>query len=187
MNTTQKGFIGVLFLIIISVVAVGGGGFYVYEKQKAEKEVKTVEEKGAEIQIENKNTVTTTKTEQSTKKDNAGEIKIETNIKADVSSTVDCGSESCFQEKFSACQPATVTSDAGFAASYFKIIGPKSGKCEVSFKYVKNPNPAWVNQEMTCVMDNKVSFQKSFENEFNAVIDGSSSCKGPLVGVLQAL
>ena len=107
-------------------------------------------------------------------------------IEADLKTTVSCGTENCFKTKFATCAPATLTSDAGWAAVSYKIIGPVAGGCKMTFMYTQNPNPAWVNQPMTCTYDNKIDFQTSIQNTFNAVIQGKSDCTGSLVKILRS-
>ncbi len=129
------------------------------------------------------NNVTTTKTVETNKKDDL----IDINIKTDVTQTVDCGSEDCFHQKFAVCQPSTLKADAGFASVEYKIIGPATGGCKMTFQYTTNPNPDWVNKEMTCTFDNKISFDASIEKVFNGVINGSVICSGPLYTILTSM
>lgn len=182
----QKGFIGIVILIIVALAAIGGGGYYVYHQQQ-QKTTPPFTQTPQETNSNNSGTITTTKTVETHKKDDSGGIKTDINIKADITQTVDCGSEDCFQQKFATCQPSTLKADAGFAAVDYKIIGPATGGCKMTFKYTTNPNPDWVNKEMTCTFDNKIAFQKSIENAFNGVINGSVVCSGPLYTILRSM
>lgn len=134
-----------------------------------------------------KNDITTTKQEEASFQVDSNGLKAKIDIKADITKTVDCGTENCFQQKFSACQPATLKADAGFASVEYKIIEPADNGCRMNFKYLTNPNPDWVNKDMTCVFDNKIGFQKSIENTFNGVVGGSVVCTGPLYNILKAI
>lgn len=107
-------------------------------------------------------------------------------IKAEVETTVNCGSEDCFKKKFTACQPATMISDAGFAAVSYKIIEPTTSGCKMTFKYTTNPNPDWVNKEMTCTFDNKIGFDESIKKVFDGIFDGTVVCAGPLYPVMRS-
>lgn len=110
-------------------------------------------------------------------------IRVRTDIEATVTTTVDCGDKNCFDEKFAACEPATLTASApplGTAA--YEILGAGTGGCRVTFKYTENPNPDWVNKEMTCTVDNSKDFQGAFDEVFPGVFQGNSQvCSGPFV------
>ncbi len=130
--------------------------------------------------------ITTTKETEKGYQEDRGGVKVGLSYKGNVTETVDCGNEGCFQQKFAACQPATFgTNVEGFAGVQNKIIGPAAGGCKVTFKYTKNPNPNWVNKEMTCAYDNKVDFFKAQEKAFNGVLDGSVVCEGPLYPIFR--
>jgi hypothetical protein len=112
---------------------------------------------------------------------------VKSTISTDVTTTVSCGSADCFDQHFSNCTPATMTADAGGLGSVSdQINGPASGGCSVTFMYTQNINPAWVNQPLTCTLDNTMTFQTSFDNTFGAVADGQqTNCTGPLVPILK--
>lgn len=129
------------------------------------------------------NKITTTKTVENQKKDDL----IDIHTKIEVTQNVDCGSDDCFQQKFSSCQQSVLKGDAGFASVEYKIIGPATGGCKMTFKYTTNPNPDWINKEMTCIFDNKIGFQKSIENTFSGIIDGSVVCSGTLYTILKSM
>ncbi|MEK7548230.1 MAG: hypothetical protein AAB540_05020, partial [Patescibacteria group bacterium] len=107
-------------------------------------------------------TTVTVKTEEFGEKEDLGGLKINVKVESDVIETVDCGEESCFQQKFADCQPAIMKQDFGFMSVEYKIIGSADGGCEMVYKYLKNPNSEWANKEMTCVLDNKnkIDFQE---------------------------
>ncbi len=186
----QKGFIGIVIVIIVALTVVSGGGYYVYQKKQKNKPVVSAPQALSNEQTDiqkSESTITTTKQEESILTGDIAGAKVNINIKADITQTVDCGSDDCFQKKFVACQPATLQLDAGFGVAHYKIIGPSTGGCSMTFVYTKNPNPAWVNKEMTCTFDNTIGFQKSIENTFNAVLNGSIKCEGPLYTVLRSM
>ncbi len=100
-----------------------------------------------------------------------GEVDI--SIDAEVEVISDCGGIECFEEKFTECKPATVTLTLmENMIYYYEIIGPKDGLCEVKSKYIANPNPEWVGEEMTCKYDNT--------QEFMTAVKDMSNCQGPL-------
>lgn len=184
----QNGFIGIVVLIIVALIVGGGGGYYAYRQQQ-QKRAQPVSQISAdqETSLNTGGTITTTKTEEVYQEEDEGIIKTNIKIKADIAQTVDCGSENCFQQKFTTCEPATLKSDAGFASVDYKIIGPAAGGCAMTFMYTKNPNPAWMNKEMTCTFDNTIDFQKSVANVFSGVIEGKVVCTGPLYTTLRSM
>lgn len=99
----------------------------------------------------------------------------------------ECNEETCFMDNFKTCESATLSSDLGFAAVTYEILGSKDSGCEVQMLYTKNPNPEWVNQPMNCVLDNGQDFEVAVKPEFEAAIEGKGSCTGPLAEVLQGL
>lgn len=98
-----------------------------------------------------------------------------------------CNEESCFMQNFKTCESAALSSDLGFAAVTYEILGSKDNGCEVQMLYTKNPNPEWVNKLMSCVLDNNQEFEIAIKPEFEAAIEGKGSCTGPLAEVLQGL
>jgi hypothetical protein len=107
--------------------------------------------------------------------DDEGNIigKMNLNIEADIEVTQDCDGRDCFEEKFAACEPATVTLKLmENIIYYYEIIGPKDGLCEVKSKFTANPNPEWVDEEMICKYDNTKGFETSVED--------MSNCEGSL-------
>ncbi|MBI4034083.1 MAG: hypothetical protein HY378_00860 [Candidatus Brennerbacteria bacterium] len=107
--------------------------------------------------------------------------------KVETAQTTNCVGEDCFEQKFAVCQPATFSADAGFAAVDYKIIGPAAGGCRMTLKYTVNPNPEWVNKELTCIFNNQIDFQKSVESAFNKVLGGSLVCEGSLYNIIRSL
>ena len=98
---------------------------------------------------------------------------------------VDCGDENCFAKNFAACESATLTASISFASFSYRILGPKTHGCQMTVKYAKNPNPAWVNKEMTCVFDNTISLKASVEKALNEIVAGTLVCEGPLYSLLK--
>lgn len=133
-------------------------------------------------------TITTVKNVETENKASDGSLNTDIKINIDVATTVDCGTADCFSKKFIACQPATLTADSGgLGAVSYKIIGPVSNGCSLTFKYTKNPNPDWVNKEMTCSFDNKISFDDAVKKVFDGVLSGSVICTGPLYSTIRAM
>ncbi len=173
MKNYRSGFIGIALVIVVAL-AVAGGGYYWYGVNNAGI---TVEET-PKTQLETE--VTTSATSP------VGTVNV--SVTTDLATTNDCSGANCFEQKFAACQPATTNVDAeGIAAVEYKIVGPASGGCQISFKYTKNPNPDWENKELTCVINNSASFQQSSQTLMTGIFDGSANCRGPLLEVLQSM
>jgi hypothetical protein len=95
-----------------------------------------------------------------------------------------CGTAGCFDEEFRSCSPATLDEDIGIASVQYQIYGPKSTGCNVRFRYTGNPNPNWVNKDLTCVFNNKLSIDHAIEDVFKNLSNPGYACQGPLVPVL---
>lgn len=99
-----------------------------------------------------------------------------------------CDTISCFENKFSKCESGEFTSEEAFGSiAFYKIIDQTYSGCSVLFKYLKNPNPDWVNKEMTCNFDNALAFGLSVESTIEGVISGTKECDGPFYGVLSTM
>lgn len=98
-----------------------------------------------------------------------------------------CTTEDCFNNKFESCEETSFSSDVGIAAVEYDILGPNGGDCELSMVYTENINPEWVDQPMTCVLDNDLEFTAALEDQFNAAILGEGTCTGPLADILSQL
>src|SRR3989339_1070529 len=83
--------------------------------------------------------------------------------------TVNCGTDaSCFDNKFTNCQPATMTANTGdWAAVSYEITGSATNGCAVTMIYTINPNPTWVNQPMYCIVDNSQDFETAIQLTLN--------------------
>ena len=103
-------------------------------------------------------------------------------------SSTNCTSQTCFNPLFSKCTPSTFNYPSPLASVKYQIFGPKSSGCSMLFEYTSNPNPAWVNQPMTCNFNNKMSLENSIQNVINDLSSKSNtySCTGPLVSILQS-
>jgi len=100
-----------------------------------------------------------------------GEINIR--VDADIGVVTDCGDIDCFEAKFATCEQSSATFKLMDTIEYYyEILGPKDGLCEVKSKFVANPNPAWIDEEMVCLYDNSL--------KFNTAISDMSNCKGSL-------
>lgn len=95
------------------------------------------------------------------------------------SAVLDCKeSTACFEPKFKACEPAKVSASLGQTVTYsYEIIGPEGGLCRVKSKFLKNPNPDFLNKEMVCSYDNK--------KDFSIAAQDLSKCSGPLYELLK--
>ncbi len=184
MKNYHSGFIGIVLVIVVAL-AVAGGGYYWYGVNNAGI---TVEE-APETQLETEAAVTpTTTTVTATTSATSPVGTVNVSVTTDLATTNNCSGANCFEQKFAACQPATTNVDAeGIAAVEYKIIGPASGGCQISFKYTKNPNPDWENKELTCVINNSASFQQSSQTLMTGIFDGSANCRGPLLEVIQSM
>jgi len=99
---------------------------------------------------------------------NESGVSINVTIEADLEVNSSCGGMECFEQKFSECAPATLSSKLTENLIYFyEIIGLKNGLCEVKSKFIANPNPEWVDKEMTCLYDNTLDFETAVQNMEN--------------------
>ncbi len=105
-------------------------------------------------------------------------------IGADVTTTVNCGSQTCFEEKFAVCEKAITVADIGLASFSYEIIGPVAGGCAMKVHFPTNPNPAWENQPMTCTFNNSIGFVESVQSIIGAGKKSETTCVGPLVDIM---
>ena len=103
------------------------------------------------------------------------------------SNSSSCDEEACFAENFKTCESATMSSDLGFAAVAYEILGATTEGCEVEMVYTKNPNPAWVDQPIACTLDMDADFLPAWQKEFEAAVEGEGNCTGPLTEILKDL
>lgn len=99
-------------------------------------------------------------------------------------------SQQCFDQKFAACQPATydVLGPVDMGSVNYEIKGSNRQGCSMTLVYPKNPNPDWVNKDLTCTYDNKKNLNDATNDVFNKVFDKQQTvCTGPLVAVMQAM
>lgn len=157
-----------IIAIIIILAVVIGGEIYLWQKTSTEKEPSMEEE--TEPAEESKEFVVDC--------GHAGpEVSEE---EADVMGN-------CIKEKFKECKPAKFawTIDlgplGGETTIYYEVIGPIGNLCEMKWKYLKNPNPDWIDKEMICQYDNSKDFETAFGT---AMEDMSRYCSGPLYDLM---
>jgi hypothetical protein len=100
------------------------------------------------------------------------------------SGTVVCGSESCLNQKFASCSPATYNSPVTEqVAVKYHIYGKQGTGCNMQFEYTANPSKDWVNKPLTCDFDNS----KSLGNAVLAALSNPAAykCNGPLVSQIE--
>ncbi len=165
----------VVGLIVLGVL--GGVGYYFYFLPK------TTQEKSTAVPSPTENVVVTKNVEIGESESPFGSIS----VKSDVITTEDCGAEECFAEFFASCSPATLSAESPLGSIFYEIYGPEDTGCKVLIKYTENPNPEWVNEGMTCVMDNSIGFLNSVLTTFEGIPAGSVVCEGPLYDVIFAL
>ncbi|MGV8141848.1 MAG: hypothetical protein ACP5NW_05395 [Candidatus Woesearchaeota archaeon] len=93
----------------------------------------------------------------------------------DLAISFGCEEYSCFNEYFSRCERAKATNTIGLLENlsyYYEILGPKEGLCEVKSKFIQNPNPEWIDKEMTCLYNNTMDFETA--------VTYMDKCEGPL-------
>ena len=127
--------------------------------------------------------ITTISQESATESSNNVNVR----INAPVTTTVDCRSSDCFQEKFSKCEKATLKASVLGAEYYYEIIGLENNKCKMLTRYNKNPNPDWVGKNMICLYDNSLNFEEANKSVLNGIIEGSVICNGELFQILSSL
>jgi len=91
--------------------------------------------------------------------------------------TTVCTAYDCFDNRFALCQKARWRdiSLEGVTTDY-EIIRAKGVYCEVKIKSIANPNPNWVQKEMTCGLNNSLYF--------NDAVKDISRCSGSLLDAM---
>jgi len=86
----------------------------------------------------------------------------------------------CFADHFTDCAPAMVDEVIpSFATYQYEILGagPDGNLCAVRSQFLVNPNPKFMDKDMTCLYDNTLEFTEALDRVFPANL---SSCSGPL-------
>jgi hypothetical protein len=102
-----------------------------------------------------------------------------------------CTTETCFNPKFSSCEPATFDyAVKSLGAIRYQIVGnnASTGGCDVTLWYTKkNSNHSWENKPMTCIFNNKVPIRQAASDVFSDLLSGHNTydCTGPLVPIIQ--
>ena len=97
-----------------------------------------------------------------------------------VSSSASQRITSCFDTNFKDCKPAKYTSSVnlgGVVTYYYEISRKALGGCMVKTKFLDNPNPEWLNKEMSCIYDNT--------KKFSDAVRDTSNCTGPLYNLIR--
>ncbi len=115
---------------------------------------------------------------------------VDVQIELPVITVTDCGDMECFEEKFTACEPATLTlSLSSKLQYYYEILGPENDRCQVRSAFLANPNPAFVGPTMTCLYDNTKSFNDAAGEiimSFNTD-QHKGNCEGDLYELMTSL
>lgn len=100
-----------------------------------------------------------------------------------------CANSTCFANDFTACKATTFTDSAAeFGTAKYEILGSSQGGCGVKLTYVQSSDSSWVDQPMTCSLDNSQGFQADLQKEFENIIQSKmTTCSGPLVAKIQGL
>ncbi len=130
-----------------------------------------------QIKLNEKGLYSVSKFETADKNIDDNGIKAELKLKALITTTVDCGSESCFSKKFLNCSPSEMLV-SGFGVFDYNIIGPDQNGCKVKMKFLENPNKDWENKEMICILDIKKDFLQQVEK--NVFLTNNTKCSGEL-------
>lgn len=179
MKNKQTGFITILVIIVVTLMVAGG---YVYVKKQKVTAQESVAKTSIDQQTEQQKAPSDTDVTftQHVKKDSP-----DFSYEVDIKSTVDCGSQDCFNNKFASCEPATLQAEIeGMGAVSYKIISKTTAGCNLTFKYTKYPDPTWENKEMTCPFNNSLSFEAALQKVFSGVTTGEVVCTGPLYKIL---
>jgi len=102
-------------------------------------------------------------------------------------STENCGSQGCFLKKFTTCSPAISDASYGPMTFHYEIIKSVTNGCQVSMKYTRNPNPAWVNKQMLCILNNRADFQSEAQRVMSNIQNDANTCTGPLSDTIRAM
>jgi Tfp pilus assembly major pilin PilA len=180
MKNSQRGFIGIILVLVIAIAAIGGGTYAYTQRKNTTKQIMTDSQVSSEVKVAKTEDKPATEVVTYTK-------HVETDspglsAKADMTISENCGYKDCFQQKFKACEPAVTTANIGIGAVEYKILGKGTTGCNVTFKYTNYPDPTWVNKEMTCEFNNKVSFDDAMKPVFSGT---NTTCKGPFYDIIR--
>ena len=102
-----------------------------------------------------------------------------------------CDTRVCFARSLQQCRDANYSSNrkAGARARY-AVVGPVGDDdCQVSLTYTSNPNPDWVDQPLTFVLDVSEPIESQLEAAISACLTATPSdfqCGGPLYETVAA-
>lgn len=83
-----------------------------------------------------------------------------------------CDDMACLEERFSACERARYTMDAGGGMGYvYEILGPREGKCRMRLSF-KEGEGTLAGNSMTCLYNTSRPFTKALQKR--------SECNGSL-------
>jgi len=173
MSYKKNGFSPMIIILAVLLILGISGGLYFFLIKKSGSNQQ-------QIQPQTENSVVTTIEAAGSTESAFGKIL----IKSDVTTSENCGSENCFEEKFKVCEPATLLAESSLGSIYYEIVKKEQAGCAVKMKYTVNPNPEWVNKEMVCTLDNKADFQTAVVDAFKKLFAKQLICTGPLYEVL---
>lgn len=97
---------------------------------------------------------------------------------------VECEDQDCFSEQVAQCQAAQYTTEqAAGAVARYTVEGPTADGCRIQLRYTENPNPAWVDQPLTFVVDPDEAFEPQLKAAVSSCLAGEQGhyrCEGPL-------
>ena len=97
-----------------------------------------------------------------------------------------CLDETCMNEYFKTCHPASLETESPLGNVFYKITGKSANGCRVTWKYVDHRNENWVGKEITCEFDNSKTFLEAARDNFDALISDKVECTGSLYRLMQS-
>lgn len=150
----------IIIVVIVAIVLICAGLYLFVLKDNTTEIINSTSQKDVNLVDANGNTL--------------GQMHVDVNV--DMQVTTETGYDD-FKVKFNSCQQAKSEYKLSDTIIYYlEIIGPKEGLCEVKSKFTVNPNPEWINKEMTCLLDNSLDYETAVQD--------MSRCSGELYDLM---
>lgn len=104
-----------------------------------------------------------------------------------VEDTESCGSNGCFDQKFTQCENAWIIRKTPFETTRFDILGQKDKGCSVKQTALVSMYPTWKDTSMVCTFDNTVSLSVAASVAFKEILEGKVQCTGSLYISMRAI
>ncbi|NIA03867.1 MAG: hypothetical protein GWP09_00770 [Nitrospiraceae bacterium] len=157
-SKSNKRMLLIVSIIIISIIIVGGLFYFIYKNNLHPSTPRSqTSENSSNLMNQNS----------SKQQSNSASSKL-------------CTNEFCFNESLKSCTSGVVfKANSPVSPVYYKIIGKNGTYCDVLFKYLKVPNPSWVNKTMICEMNGSLGVEKAFQEALT-----ETRCHGELYDLM---